>query len=51
MMQMYELGQFFRKRYASFITKFNTEDVSSLCFPFYHSSGFFRCEQKENLGK
>uniref|UniRef100_A0A915Q1J6 BURP domain-containing protein n=1 Tax=Setaria digitata TaxID=48799 RepID=A0A915Q1J6_9BILA len=28
MMQMYELGQFFRKRYASFITNFNAKDVN-----------------------
>ncbi|KAL3998045.1 Histidine phosphatase (branch 2) family protein [Acanthocheilonema viteae] len=28
MMQMYELGEFFRKRYASFIANFNKEDVN-----------------------
>ncbi|EFO25007.2 hypothetical protein LOAG_03480 [Loa loa] len=28
MMQMYELGQFFRRRYSSFITNFNGEDVN-----------------------
>ncbi|CAG9535974.1 unnamed protein product [Cercopithifilaria johnstoni] len=28
MLQMYELGQFFRERYASFITNFNRKDVN-----------------------
>uniref|UniRef100_A0A0R3S4I2 Histidine acid phosphatase n=1 Tax=Elaeophora elaphi TaxID=1147741 RepID=A0A0R3S4I2_9BILA len=28
MMQMYELGQFFRERYASFVKNFNKEDIN-----------------------
>lgn len=48
-MQMYELGQFLRKRYSSFVADFNREDVSNICFPLHFTTfqDFLECNQRE----